>query len=293
MPTHFLPPGIGRLRRGRRHEGPRRGLPVRRRQAAPELAAEYFKKAGFAVRQVRGHREDPDGRLQRGRRRQGGRGRQGELREDGLQGHRCAWCSTQTMYTRYCNTPPRRSRSARTSAGCKDFADGQTMPRPDVQRQEHPRRRATPTGPSSTCPAINKAMDKAELAPAKEQRARPGARSTSRSPRGAARPVDLGQAAADPVRQRQRRRRRSPTPSGISPGRRSSKQSLAAQRVTRAAPPCGAAAFNQRVSSPQNPLSNVPMLPGMPTASPPIHRTDASSATASESSSSASPARGS
>ena len=32
------------------------------------------------------------------------------------------------MYTRYCNTPVREGRDrARTSAGCKDFADGQTM----------------------------------------------------------------------------------------------------------------------------------------------------------------------
>ena len=120
-------------------------------------------EGGLRLRQVRRQQGVPDGRGQRrarGRRRP--RSRSSSSRTSASRSA-CARSRTMrcTRSSATCRRP--RSRSARTSAGCKDFADPQTILDPTFNGDEHHPGRTTRTGRSSTYPEINKAMDEAAL----------------------------------------------------------------------------------------------------------------------------------
>ena len=295
MATHFLPPGIGRLRGGRRHEGHRRRLPVRRRQAAAGAVRRVLQEGGLRLRQVRGHREDPDGRLQRGRRRQGGRGRQGELREAWASRSQMRLVQPQTMYTRYCNMPvgegrglPERRLAARTSPTARRCSTRRSTARTSSTQ-------GNSNWPELDDPAINKAMDDGRARSRSSSAPRLGRDRQAGHGEGAGVPWIWDKQPLDPVRERQRRRRAVQLPVGA---RLDVAQVSRAPRSERDDHLCGPATagpplFNQRVASPQNPLSNVIDAAGHAHRFAADPRTDASSATASESFSSASPARAS
>ena len=88
----------------------------------------------------------------------------------------------QTMYTRYCNTPSAKVAICPNVGWLQGLRRRPDDARPDVQRQEHP-----PAGQLQLAelddPAINNAMDKAEVAPQGAARRGLGRRSTSRSRR--------------------------------------------------------------------------------------------------------------
>ena len=166
--THFLPPGMAGLRGGRRHEGHRRRLPVRRRQAAAGAQRQVLQGGGLRLRQVRGHREDPDGRLQRRRRRQDGRGRQGELRADGLQRPDAPGAAADDVHA-LLQHAVREGRDLPERRLAEGLRRRQTMLDPTFNGKN-----ILEQGNSNWSelddPTINKAMDKAELLP-KEERA--------------------------------------------------------------------------------------------------------------------------
>ena len=55
-----------------------------------------------------------------------------------------------TLYTKFCGVPKAKVAICPNVGWFKDFTDPQSMLDADVQRQEHPRSRATSTGRSST-----------------------------------------------------------------------------------------------------------------------------------------------
>ena len=111
----------------------------------------------------------------------------------------------QTMYTRYCNTPSAKVAVCPNVGWLKDFADGQTILSPTFDGKN-----ILEQGNSNWSelddPAINKAIDAAEIAPGGRSAPRPGPRSTRWSPRRRPPiPWIWDKHAADPVGQRQRR----------------------------------------------------------------------------------------
>ena len=218
-----LPPaGHRRLRRGRRHEGHRRRLPVGRRQAAARSSrAEYFKKAGFAS----GKYEGTEKILMVGSN-AGVAAKTAEVAKENLEkmGFKIQMrlVQPQTMYTRYCNTPSAKVAICPNVGWIRDFADGQTMLSPTFAGKN-----ILEQG-NSNWPQLNDAGDQQRdrrrprsLPPTSARRL--GRRSTSRSPSTApGDPVAVGQDPADRVRRTSTAWSRATTRSGTSPGRRSS-----------------------------------------------------------------------
>src|SRR3954452_24985488 len=77
--------------------------------------------------------------------------------------------NTNTMYTRYCNTPSAKVAVCPNVGWIKDFSDGQTMLDPTFNGKNI-LEQGNSNWSQLDVPAVNKAMDQAELLP-KEQRA--------------------------------------------------------------------------------------------------------------------------
>ena len=130
-----------------------------------------------------------------------------QLREAGLQGQDAPRRAQHDVHA-VLQRPRRANVAVCPNVGwLKDFADAPDDARPDVQRQEHPSGRATPTGPSSTTrrsttrwtrPSSLAEPERARAAWADDRQA--GQRAGSRDP------VHVGQEPGDPLRQRQWRR---------------------------------------------------------------------------------------
>jgi peptide/nickel transport system substrate-binding protein len=168
MATHFLAPGIA----GFDEAGGLKGTGVDFLSADgapnPQLAAEYFKKAGYAS----GKYEGKDKILMVGSN-AGVAAKVAEVAKQNFEslGFQVTMrlVQQQTMYTRYCNTPAAKVAVCPNVGWNRDFADGQTMLSPTFNGKN-----ILPQGNSNwsqlNVPAINKAIDAAEILP-KEKRA--------------------------------------------------------------------------------------------------------------------------
>ena len=178
-----------------------------RRARTAALSAEYFKKAGYASGKYEGNEEDPDGRRQRGRRApRSPRSRRATSRSSASRS-RCGWWSSRRCTRSYCNVPAGEGRGVPE----RRLAQGLRRRRRRCWTRRSTARTSSRQGNSNWSqlddPAINKAMDEAEILRQADQRAAAWAAIdkmvTAQAP---ADPVHLGQDPADRVRGRQRRR---------------------------------------------------------------------------------------
>ena len=191
----ILPPGHRRLRGGRRHRrAPASTSCPPTASRSPSSAAEYFKKAGYASGKYEGTEKILMVGSNAGVAAKTAEVAKENFEKHGLQGPRCAWCSTQTMYTQLLQRAVGEGRDLperRLAEGLRRRPDDA---RPDLQRQEHPRAGQLQLVRSSTYPTINNAMDKAEVLRPRQRAGRPGPtidkQVTAQAP---ADPVDLGQ----------------------------------------------------------------------------------------------------
>jgi peptide/nickel transport system substrate-binding protein len=166
VPTHFIPPGVPGFEEAGGLKGP--GIDFMSKPSGDlNLAAEYFKKAGYAS----GKYEGTDPILMVGSN-TGIAQKAAEVTKENFEklGFKVTLrlVNTSTMYTRYCNTPSAKVAICPNVGWLKDFADGQTMLDPTFNGKN-----ILEQGNSNWAqlddPTINKAMDDAELLP-KEQR---------------------------------------------------------------------------------------------------------------------------
>jgi len=166
--THYLPPGTS----GFEEAGGMKGTGVDflsvDGKPNPQLSAEYFKKAGFAS----GKYEGTDKLLMVGSN-VGVAAKTAEVVKEQLEKMgfqiQMRLVQPQTMYTRYCNTPSAKVAICPNVGWLRDFPDGQTILDPTFNGKNI-LDQGNSNWPQLDDPAINKAMDEAELAPA-DQRA--------------------------------------------------------------------------------------------------------------------------
>jgi len=163
IPTHYIPPGLAGFDEAGGMDGP--GLDFLNKTGAPnlQLATEYFKKAGFSSGKYSGPPILMVGSNE------GVGAKAAEVAKENFEklGFKVTMrlVNTNTMYTRYCNTPGAKVAVCPNVGWIKDFSDGQTMLDPTFNGKN-----ILPQGnsnwPELDVPAINKAMDDAELAAA-------------------------------------------------------------------------------------------------------------------------------
>jgi peptide/nickel transport system substrate-binding protein len=166
--THFIPPGIA----GFDQAGGDKGFDLDFLSAdgspQPDVSAKYFKAAGFAS----GKYEGKDKILMVGDN-TGVAAKTAQVAAEQLKnmGFNITLRLVQhaTMYTRYCNTPSAKVQICPNVGWLKDFADGQTILDPTFNGKNI-LEQGNSNWSQLDVPAINKAMDKAELLP-KDQRA--------------------------------------------------------------------------------------------------------------------------
>jgi peptide/nickel transport system substrate-binding protein len=163
MATHYIPPGIA----GFEEAGGAKGTGVDFLSVdgspQPELSAEYFKKAGYAS----GKYEGTEKILMVGSN-AGVAAKTAEVAKENLErmgfNVQMRLVQPQTMYTRYCNTPSADVAVCPNVGWLKDFPDGQTILSPTFNGKN-----ILEQGNSNWSelddPAINKAMDAAEILP--------------------------------------------------------------------------------------------------------------------------------
>jgi peptide/nickel transport system substrate-binding protein len=163
MATHYIPPGIA----GFEEAGGAKGTGVDFLSVdgspQPDLSAEYFKKAGYAS----GKYEGTEKILMVGSN-AGVAAKTAEVAKENLErmGFKVQMrlVQPQTMYTRYCNTPSADVAVCPNVGWLKDFPDGQTILSPTFNGKN-----ILEQGNSNWSelddPAINKAMDAAEILP--------------------------------------------------------------------------------------------------------------------------------
>lgn len=168
--THFLPPGTAGFDEAGGMDGTGVDFLTVDGQPNMEVAAKYFKAAGFAS----GKYEGTEKILMVGSN-VGVAAKTAEVAKESLEKMgfqvQMRLVQPQTMYTRYCNVPKADVAICPNVGWLRDFPDGQTMLAPTFAGKN-----ILPQGNSNWSqlndPAINKAIDKAEVAPAAE---RPGA----------------------------------------------------------------------------------------------------------------------
>jgi peptide/nickel transport system substrate-binding protein len=163
MATHYIPPGIA----GFEEAGGAKGTGVDFLSVdgspQPELSAEYFKKAGYAS----GKYEGKEKILMVGSN-AGVAAKTAEVAKENLERMgftvQMRLVQPNTMYTRYCNTPAADVAVCPNVGWLKDFPDGQTILSPTFNGKN-----ILEQGNSNWSelddPAINKAMDAAEILP--------------------------------------------------------------------------------------------------------------------------------
>jgi peptide/nickel transport system substrate-binding protein len=167
MPTHFIPPGTSGFDEAGGMDGP--GDDFLNKTGAPnlQLAAEYFKKAGFASGKYNGPPILMVGTNE------GVGAKAAEVAKENFEKLgftvKLRQVNTNTMYTRYCGIPSAKVAVCPNVGWIRDFADGQTILDPTFNGKNILDQGNT-NWPQLNVPAINKAMDQGELAPA-DQRA--------------------------------------------------------------------------------------------------------------------------
>jgi peptide/nickel transport system substrate-binding protein len=169
MPTHYIPPGMAGFDQAGGQKG--FGLDFMNTTGAPNpaLAAEYFKKAGFAS----GKYEGNDEILMVGDN-SGVAAKVAELTKTNFEALgfkvKLRQVEHNVMYTKYCNSPAAQVHVCPNVGWLKDFADAQTILDPTFNGKN-----IIPSNNSNWSeldqPAINDAMAKAELLAKPEERA--------------------------------------------------------------------------------------------------------------------------
>jgi peptide/nickel transport system substrate-binding protein len=167
IPTHYIPPGVAGFDEAGGMDGP--GVDFLSKDGSPnlDLAADYFKKAGFSSGKYSGPPILMVGTNE------GVGAKAAEVAKENFEKLgfkvKLRQVNTNTMYTRYCNTPGAKVAVCPNVGWIKDFSDGQTMLDPTFNGKNI-LEQGNSNWSELNIPAINKAMDKAELAPA-DQRA--------------------------------------------------------------------------------------------------------------------------
>ena len=162
MATHYIPPGIAGFEEA---GGAKSSVDFLSEDGSPQpdLSAEYFKKAGYAS----GKYEGTEKILMVGSN-AGVAAKTAEVAKENLERMgftvQMRLVQPQTMYTRYCNTPSADVAVCPNVGWLKDFPDGQTILSPTFNGKN-----ILEQGNSNWSelddPAINKAMDAAEILP--------------------------------------------------------------------------------------------------------------------------------
>lgn len=165
--THFLPPGTAGFEEAGGMKGT--GVDFLSEDGKPnmELSAKYFQAAGYAS----GKYEGTEKILMVGSN-VGVAAKTAEVTKENLEKMgfqvQMRLVQPQTMYTRYCNVPKADVAVCPNVGWLRDFADGQTMLSPTFAGKN-----ILPQGNSNWSqlddPAINDAIDKAEIAPVEER----------------------------------------------------------------------------------------------------------------------------
>src|SRR4051812_14013893 len=165
--THFIPPGMAGFEEAGGFKGTGVDFLSVDGKPQPQLSAQYFKKAGYAS----GKYEGKEKILMVGSN-AGVAAKAAEVAKENFEkmgfNIQMRLVQQQTMYTRYCNTPAAKVAICPNVGWLKDFNDPQTLLNPTFNGKN-----ILDQGNSNWSmlddPAINKAMDKAELLP-KDQR---------------------------------------------------------------------------------------------------------------------------
>jgi peptide/nickel transport system substrate-binding protein len=169
IPTHFIPPGLPGFEEAGGLKGP--GLDfLSNPKGDRALAAEYFKKAGYAS----GKYEGGDELLMVGTS-EGVAEKAAEVAKENFERMgfkvRLRLVTQDAMYTRFCNVPDANVAICPNVSWGKDFGDAQTILDPTFNGKN-----IVATGnsnwPELDVPEINQAMDRAELLTDPEDRAR-------------------------------------------------------------------------------------------------------------------------
>jgi peptide/nickel transport system substrate-binding protein len=160
IPTHMIPPGLPGFEEAGGLEGP--GLDfMSHPEGDPELAASYFKKAGFASGKYEGNDELLMIGTSEGVAEKAAEVAKEQFAEMGFK-VRLRLVTQDAMYTRFCNVPGANVAICPNVSWGKDFADAQTILDPTFNGKN-----IVPQGnsnwPELDVPEINKAMDEAEL----------------------------------------------------------------------------------------------------------------------------------
>jgi len=165
--THFLPPGIAGFDQAGGMKGPGVDFLSDDGSPLPDASSKYFKAAGFQS----GKYEGKEKILMVGSN-VGVAAKTAEVAKEQLtnMGFNITMrlVQPQTMYTRYCNTPAAKVAICPNVGWNKDFSDGQTMLDPTFNGKNI-LEQGNSNWPQLDVPAINDAIDKAELLP-KDQR---------------------------------------------------------------------------------------------------------------------------
>ena len=168
MATHFIPPGISGFEEAGGAKGFNLDFMSVDGSPQPAVSAKYFKAAGYASGKYEGKEKILMVGDNTGVAAKTAQVAAQQLKEMGFN-ITLRLVEHATMYTRYCNTPSSKVAICPNVGWLKDFADGQTILDPTFNGKN-----ILPQGnsnwPQLDVPAINTAMDKAELLP-KEQRA--------------------------------------------------------------------------------------------------------------------------
>jgi peptide/nickel transport system substrate-binding protein len=168
IPTHLLPPGLPGFEQAGGLKGP--GLDFMSHPAGDAaLSAEYFKKAGYAS----GKYEGKQTLLMVGTS-EGVAEKAAEVAKENFEKMgfkiRLRLVTQDAMYTRFCNSPPAKVAICPNVSWGKDFADAQTILDPTFNGKNIVQQ-GNSNWPELDVPAINEAMDKAELLTDPKERA--------------------------------------------------------------------------------------------------------------------------
>jgi peptide/nickel transport system substrate-binding protein len=168
IPTHMIPPGLPGFEEAGGFDGP--GLDFMSKPAGDlALAAEYFKKAGYASGKYEG-----DGELLMVGTSEGVAQKAAEVAKENFENMgfkiRLRLVTQDAMYTRFCNSPPANVAICPNVSWGKDFGDAQTILDPTFNGKNIVQQ-GNSNWPELDVPEINKAMDEAELLTDPKERA--------------------------------------------------------------------------------------------------------------------------
>jgi peptide/nickel transport system substrate-binding protein len=169
IPTHLLPPGLPGFEEAGGLKGP--GLDFMSHPSGDmELAAEYFKKAGYASGKYEGGKE-----LLMVGTSEGVAEKAAEVAKENFEKMgfkiRLRLVTQDAMYTRFCNSPPANVAICPNVSWGKDFADAQTILDPTFNGKNIVQQ-GNSNWPELDVPEINAAMEKAEVLTDPEERAK-------------------------------------------------------------------------------------------------------------------------